>query len=97
MTKIITGWLKVKIGLIDNSDNICLTLDTPLFQLSAPPTLHNIGTNPVPHKNLVGYFLFLGKCHAFLSSNQLFEKIFQEYHESVKQFGSRSGPTFTWA
>ena len=23
----------------------------------------------------------------------LFQKFFQEYHESVKQFGSRSGPT----
>ena len=23
-----------------------------------------------------------------------FEKLFQEYHQSVKQFGSRSGPTF---
>ena len=37
--------------------------------------------------------------HAFLSSayffqHQLFEKIFQKYHLSVKQIGSRSGPTF---
>ena len=26
--------------------------------------------------------------------NHLFKKFFQEYHQSVKQFGSRSGPTF---
>ena len=35
--------------------------------------------------------------HAFLSydffQNQLFKKHFQEYHQSVKQFGSRSGLT----
>ena len=24
----------------------------------------------------------------------IFEKFFQEYHQSVKQFGSRLGPTF---
>ena len=35
----------------------------------------------------------------FLSSAEFFqmnffEKFFQEYHQSVKQFGSRSGPTF---
>ena len=24
----------------------------------------------------------------------VFEKFFQEYHQSVKQFGSRSGPTY---
>ena len=37
--------------------------------------------------------------HAFLSSAEFFQiqhfrKIFQEYHLSVKQIGSRSGPTF---
>ena len=26
-----------------------------------------------------------------------FEKFFQKYHQSVKQFESRSGPTFCWA
>ena len=33
--------------------------------------------------------------HAFLSVDfsNLFKNIFQEYHQSVKQFGSRSGPT----
>ena len=34
--------------------------------------------------------------HAFLSSAdffQLLRKQIQEYHQSVKQFGSRSGPT----
>ena len=37
-------------------------------------------------------------CHLwiFLKTN-FFKKIFQEYHQSVKQFGSRSGPTFYWA
>ena len=46
------------------------------------------------------------KCHinhfsladCFFFQNQLFfEKFFQEYHQSVKQFGYRSGPTFCWA
>ena len=37
--------------------------------------------------------------HTLLSSadffqNQLFQKKNQDYHQSVKQFGSRSGPTF---
>ena len=31
--------------------------------------------------------------HAFFKIS-FFEKIFQEYHQSIKQFGSRSGPTF---
>ena len=31
--------------------------------------------------------------HAFLSSADFFEKFFQEYHHSVKQFGPRLGPT----
>ena len=26
-----------------------------------------------------------------------FEKFFQEYDQSLKQFDSRSGPTFSWA
>ena len=43
--------------------------------------------------------LFTWKFFMFLSSADFFkinffEKIFQEYHQSVKQFGSRSGPTF---
>ena len=37
--------------------------------------------------------------HAFMSSADFFKinfwgNFFQEYHQSVKQFGSRSGPTF---
>ena len=37
--------------------------------------------------------------HDFLTPAELFkinffEKFFQEYHQNVKQFGSRSGPTF---
>ena len=48
------------------------------------------------HSKLFAYWV---NVHAFLLSanffqNQLFEKLFQEYHQSVKQFGSRSGPTF---
>ena len=27
---------------------------------------------------------------------KFFENFFQEYHQSIKQFGSRSGPTFHW-
>ena len=36
--------------------------------------------------------LFLSSAEFF--QNYLFQKLFQEYHQSVKQFGSRSGPTF---
>ena len=45
-------------------------------------------------------YLSLGQfCMLFLSSADFFkinffEKFFHEYHQSVKQFGSRSGPTF---
>ena len=44
----------------------------------------------------------LGICMFFLSSAdffqiQLFEKFFQEYHQSIKHFGYRSGPTFCGA
>ena len=45
----------------------------------------------------------LGNFAYFLSSADLFQnqhffkKFFQEYHQSVKQFGSRSGPTFCQA
>ena len=40
----------------------------------------------------------MGNLHAFLSSadffqNQSFENFLQEYHQSVKQCESRSGPT----
>ena len=46
---------------------------------------------------------WLGNSSRFLPSsdcfhNQLFRKFFfQEYNQSVKQFVSRSGPTFSWA
>ena len=44
----------------------------------------------------------LGNCSCCLSSADFFfffklnfyEKLFQEYHQSVKHFGPRSGPTF---
>ena len=42
----------------------------------------------------------LGKCFMFLCpvliffKIKFFEEFFQKYHQSVKQFGSRSGPTF---
>ena len=45
----------------------------------------------------------LGSFDAFLSSADFFseikqfQKILWEYHQSVKQFGSRSGSTFCWA
>ena len=46
---------------------------------------------------LLGKFSYVF-CHLqIFFKNQLFKKIFQEYHQSVKQFGSRSGPTFCWA
>ena len=39
---------------------------------------------------------FFVVCWFFFKIN-LFEKLFHEYHQSVKQFGSRSGPTFSWS
>ena len=33
----------------------------------------------------------------FFFQNHFFLKLFQECHQSEKQFGSRSGPTFCWA
>ena len=44
--------------------------------------------------SLHAFFLsFMG----FLLKSNFFKEILQEYHQSVKQFGSRSGPTFCWA
>ena len=43
--------------------------------------------------NFACYFVVCG----FIFSNQLFKKIFSEYHQSVKQFECKSGPTFCWA
>ena len=40
---------------------------------------------------LLGFFLLSA---VFFSKSTLFQKIFQEYHLSVIQIGSRSGPTF---
>ena len=42
------------------------------------------------HTGYLAYFLL----SADFFQNQLFAKLFQEYHQSVKQLGSRSGPTF---
>ena len=39
---------------------------------------------------------FLASADFFFKIN-FFEKLFQEYHFSVKHIGSRSGPTFCWA
>ena len=36
-------------------------------------------------------------CMLFGFQNLIFEKFFKEYHQSVKQIGSGSGPTFCWA
>ena len=39
-------------------------------------------------------------CFILLSAGSFqnqFRKFFHEYHQSVKQFGSRSGPTLCWA
>ena len=38
----------------------------------------------------LGFFFFF----FFVVSNHIFKNFFQEYHRSVKQYGSRSGPTF---
>ena len=51
------------------------------------------------HNIFNSYLFFVFVCHLiylfiFLVNNQLFRKFFQEYHQSVKQFESRSGPTF---
>ena len=53
-----------------------------------------------PESNVWFHSLPPGKIfHAFLSfadffQINFFEEFFQKYHQSVKQFGSRSGPTF---
>ena len=65
----------------------------------------NIKTKPTFRKLSACLAIYLFACwvilHAFLSSveflfkyNFFFKNIFQEYHQSVKQFGSRSGPAF---
>ena len=53
-------------------------------------------TNPLTWCKLFACWVIF---HAFLSyadffQNHFFKKFFQEYHQSVKQFGSRSGLTF---
>ena len=62
-----------------------------------------IGTDfsiPPLHSWWILIILPTGKCCMLLCrlpiifKINLSEKIFQEYHQSVKQFGSRSGPTF---
>ena len=42
---------------------------------------------------------FLGFCCRLLTFFiiNFFEKFFQEHYQSVKQFGSRSGPMFCWS
>ena len=44
------------------------------------------------HLRIVLFFFFFFVCLFFKLTFS--KKIFQEYHQSVKQFGSRSGPTF---
>ena len=39
------------------------------------------------------FFMLCCRLLIFFKIN-IFKKFFQEYHQSVKQFGSRSGPTF---
>ena len=41
--------------------------------------------------------IFLDFFVSRLFKNQFFEKFFKEYHQGVKQFGSRSGPKFCLA
>ena len=38
--------------------------------------------------------LFLLSADFFCSKSTFFKIFFQEYHQSAKQFGSRSGPTY---
>ena len=45
---------------------------------------------------VISFFFFFVIC-GFFSKINFFKKIFQEYHQSVKQFGFRSGPTFCQA
>ena len=40
------------------------------------------------------YIILYDVLPADIFQNQLFGKLFQEYHQSGKQFGSSSGPTF---
>ena len=43
---------------------------------------------------LLGKFFMLFCCLLIFFKINFFEEFFQKYHQSVKQFGSRSGPTF---
>ena len=45
------------------------------------------------HGNFACFFVVCG----FFFKINFFKNIFQENHQSVKQFGSRSGPMFCWA
>ena len=47
--------------------------------------------------SLLGNFFPLFCRLLFFFKISFFEKFFQEYHLSVKQFGSRSGPPKCWA
>ena len=42
---------------------------------------------------LVNFACFLSFAYFFFLKSTFFEKFFQEYHQNVTQFGSRSGPT----
>ena len=46
---------------------------------------------------LLGNFVCFFLSSADFFQNQLLEKFFQEYHQSIKEFGPRSGPTFCLA
>ena len=52
--------------------------------------LHWIVFNSLPHGK---FFMLFCRLLIFFKIN-FFEQIFREYHLTVKQFGSRSGPTF---
>ena len=60
--------------------------------------MENNGEHPNDHVCEALTLCLPGIFYAFLSSDffskiNLLEKFFQEYHQSIKQFGSRSGPT----
>ena len=65
------------------------TTDQPIVM---PPPLKMVSVQSSTH-------CIVGNFHDFLSSADFFkiyffEKFFHEHHQCVKQFGSRSGPTF---
>ena len=87
LLQIIGGAFRVKVG--QHSDGTTVLHQTTLTVLLIEEPKH-------VKKKMLGNFydLFLSSAE-FLGKSTYFENFFQEH--SVKQFGSRSGPTLSWS